>query len=286
MNPADIETISVLKDASAIALYGSKASNGVILVTTKKGKIGKTRFSFNHRTDIATREDNEVTMLNQQQWIDLFVETFQNSNPDSTREQVMAKLKREFPTRADGSFYPETNWIDAITNKSAFTNVTNFSMSGGSERSTFYINLDRAEEKGIIKNSGFTRNSFRVNFDGRPASWFKYGFNTSVSYNIQDFPEENVARRARLMSPLIPIYDEAGRIIYNHRFLPGINDDGSEFASPFAVNTLNKQRNQAYRGLGKVFMEANFLKYFTFSLRQVLILCSMKPRSNCILNYG
>lgn len=264
LNPAEIETISVLKDASAIALYGSRASNGVILVTTKKGKAGKVRFSFSHRMDIANRENNEVTMLNQQQYIDLFVETFLNSNPDSTREQVIAKLKREFPTRSDGSFYPESNWINAISDNSALTNSTNFAISGGSDRTSFYINLEHSNQNGVIKKSGFSRSSLRINFEGRPSSWFKYGLNTGLYYTKQDFPDNSILRDAQFMSPLNPIYDEAGNMIYNLKY--GYYwDDGTPSASPYAFNRLNIRRNHAYHGVGKANLEASFLKYFTFS---------------------
>lgn len=265
LNPNDIESISILKDASAIALYGSKASNGVILVTTKKGRIGKTRFTFSQQTDIANRENNEVKMLNQQQYIDLFVETYRNSYPDATREQVIDSLKQKFPTRSDGSFYPQVNWLDAISNKAAITNSTNFSISGGSEKENFYVSLERTDEKGVIRNSGYERNSFRINYEGRPSNWFKYGFNTTLSHNIQDYSDPNLIEKAQFMSPLNPIYDENGRLMYNFNYGASGIQNGLETSSPFAVVSLNTNRNTAYRALSRGYLEGKFFKYFTLS---------------------
>ncbi|WP_285008362.1 SusC/RagA family TonB-linked outer membrane protein [Pedobacter faecalis] len=199
LNPSDIETISVLKDASAIALYGSKASNGVILVTTKRGKAGKTQYNFRHQTEIANREDNGVKLLNQQQYIDLFVETYQNSFPDATRADVIDLLKIQFPVQSNGDFYPEVNWVDAISNKNALTSANELSASGGNENSNFYINFERTDQKGVIKRSGYERTSFRLNFENIPLGWLKYGINTSLSHNIQNFQNIGMGISAKLV---------------------------------------------------------------------------------------
>lgn len=263
LNPSDIESISVLKDASAIALYGSKASNGVILVTTKKGKAGRTQYSFRHQTEIANREDNGVKLLNQQQYIDLFVETYQNSFPTATRAEVLDLLKTQFPVQSNGDFYPGVDWVNALSNKNARTSSNELSISGGNEKSNFYMNLENTGQKGVIKKSSFERSSFRLNYEYNPHEWLKYGFNTSLSYNVQEFPTA-AALQGELMSPLNPIYTENGDLINNYTY-GSISYPGTLTPSPYAVLELNINRNRAYRALSKGFIESKFLKYFTIS---------------------
>src|SRR5262249_49936155 len=108
-NTANIETISVLKDAAAIALYGTQASNGVILITTKKGKAGKTQVSLNSQVNIAEVVRNDIELVNEEEYLELLYETYRNTTPGISDADILADLKTKFPVRADGSFYPFTN---------------------------------------------------------------------------------------------------------------------------------------------------------------------------------
>lgn len=266
LSPSDIESITILKDAAAIALYGAKASNGVILITTKKGKAGKTTFNLHHQTDISSQLDGNVQLLNQTEYLQLLYETYKNTprvvNGVPTPwndEQITADIKAKFPKRADGSFYPETNWQDETYNKNALTNITSMSVSGGNERNRFYINLEYDKQDGIFKNTGYDRKSIRFNYENRPADWFKFGLNSTLSYNIQDYTAVDGSTFpfgiASFFPPLIPARNEEGDLILNYTF-------PSRVANPIAASQWNTNRNTAYRGLTKLYGELSFLKHF------------------------
>jgi TonB-linked SusC/RagA family outer membrane protein len=275
LNPSDIESISVLKDAAAIALYGAKASNGVILITTKKGKTGKTVLNFRHQTDISSRLKQRVALLNQQEYLELLFEAYRNSNPGITDEEILTDLQvtpspiqPKFPTyrneKGELSFYPKANWEDKLFGKNEITMANELSISGGNERANFYINLEYTKQNGIVKNTGYDRKSFRVNYENRPTNWLKLGFNTVQSYNVQNYNSDVDFDRIQVASPLNPIYDSSGNYIYNYSW--GQQGGGGVLIpNPLAAAELNINRNTAYRALSKISGEVNFLKGFILS---------------------
>lgn len=270
LNPSDIETITILKDAAAVALYGSKASNGVILVTTKKGKEGKTRIGFRHQTDIAERLKGNQDMLNQQEYLELLYETYKNSNPALyTEAAILADLKTKFPTRADGSFYPQTDWLNEIYRSNAVTISNELSVSGGNARQSFYLNMEYTKQDGIEKSTGFDRKSFRFNYENRPAAWLKLGINTTGSYSVQDVGMGRAEMGTAKFSPLNPVRNESGGLINLYQWGGASASNPTSingyWANPIAEQQLNLNRNTSYRGLARLSGEANFLKHFSFS---------------------
>ncbi|WP_166437118.1 SusC/RagA family TonB-linked outer membrane protein [Niastella caeni] len=273
LNTSDIETISVLKDASAIALYGSRASNGVIVITTKRGKAGKTNFSFRHQTDLASRYMGKTKMLNQQEYLDLLFESYRNLNsPDYPDDaSIYADLRKKFPVivnaPGDTSFYPQADWYGELFRKTALTFSNELSMSGGSEKSNFYLNLEYTKQNGIVKATGYDRKSLRFNFENRPATWLKLGINSTLSYNVQDYGGSNRSYNGTVvnhLSPLNPIRDTDGNYVLNYR-AGGGPSNASLFANPAAQAEFNTNRNTAYRGLTNLNGEISFLKYFKFN---------------------
>lgn len=270
LNPSDIETITVLRDASAIALYGSRASNGVILVTTKKGKEGKTRIGFRHQTDISERLKGNQDMLNQQGYLELLYEAYRNTNPAQyTDAAILADLKTKFPTRADGSFYPQEDWLGTLYRNNALTISNELSVSGGNARQIFYLNLEYTKQNGIEKSTGFDRKSIRFNYESRPMNWLKLGINTTGSYSVQEVGSGRSENSANRISPLNPIRNENGNFIYQYQW-GGANASNPNTISSFSINPVAEQelglnRNVAYRSMARLIAEARFLKYFTFS---------------------
>lgn len=264
LNPSDIETISVLKDAAAIALYGSKASNGVILVTTKRGKAGKTNFGFRHQTDVSSKLTGKTEMLNQQEYLNLLYDTYKSTNTATwTDASILADLKTKFSTTTSGYFYPESDWFGALYTDRARTISNDISMSGGNERNIFYLNVEYTKQNGAVKGTDFDRKSLRFNFESKPANWLKLGTNTALSYNIQNYSnaEESAGGfgAAALMSPLNPVKLADG----NYKLTYPFGAIG-ELQNPVAVAEYNINKNVSYRGLSKLYAEANLLKYFTF----------------------
>jgi TonB-linked SusC/RagA family outer membrane protein len=259
LNPSDIESISVLKDAVAIALYGSKASNGVILVTTKKGKAGKTIVGFRHQTDINTRLLGKVEVLDQQDYLKLIYDTYKTTNSALwTDDAILADLKSKFPVRSDGSFYPQESLFDALFSN-GHTSSNNLSVSGGNDKTNFYLNLESNDQEGIVKKSGYNRKSIRFNSEHRLASWFKLGFNSTFSYNTQEMGNGSESTLL-VYSPLLPIRREDGS--YQLTYTQGF---ASESGNPVAMTEFNYSRNISNRGLSNLSAEARFLKYLTFT---------------------
>lgn len=250
LNSSDIESISVLKDAAAIALYGSNASNGVILITTKKGKAGKTVLNFRSQMDIASRIKTDVELVTQDEYLKLLYETYRNSTPGITDEAILTDLKSKFPTRSDGSFYPFTDLTPLLYNDKATTLSNELSFSGGNARSTFYLNFEWTKQDGIYKKTGFDRKSVRFNFDNRITDWLKIGMNTALSYNVQNVAYGQAAQYGSIFYsyPLNPVYLENGEYYMNYK-VP------ADEVNPVAAIHLNNSRNTSYRGLSSLFAE-------------------------------
>jgi TonB-linked SusC/RagA family outer membrane protein len=271
LNPFDIESITVLKDAAAIALYGSKASNGVILVTTKKGKSGKTRVMINNQTDLSYKLKGNVEMLNRDEYLELIYESYKNLDAAYyTDERIKSNLISRFPTivnsPGDTSFYAPTNWEDEIFDKSAITTSNDISFSGGNESNNYYLNFSYLNQDGIVKNTGYNRTSVRFNSENRPTNWLKVGLNSAFSYNKQDILALGDAGEPYLLSlvmpNLIPLRLEDGN--YN---LILTNVYGGSFiaANPVASLEYNINRFKSYRGLINANATVSFLKHFSFS---------------------
>jgi TonB-linked SusC/RagA family outer membrane protein len=267
LNTSDIESVSVLKDASAVALYGAKASNGVILVTTKRGKAGKTTLSVRHQTDIASVLDGKIKMLNQQEYLELLYEAYRNSDPSIwTDAKILEDLKSKFPTKPDGSFYSPSDWTGAYFHKSALTMTNEVSLSGGNTNSNFYLNLQYTKQNGAAINTGFDQKSFRFNYENRPTSWIKLGLNSMFSYNTQKYSNEgyNNFLTTLAISPLNPIRDFDGNYIYQYSWGQG-GMLGTIRPNPLAQAQLNINTSNAYRSMSKISGEIKLTKDISFN---------------------
>ncbi|MES2455801.1 MAG: SusC/RagA family TonB-linked outer membrane protein [Bacteroidota bacterium] len=264
LNPSDIESITVLKDAAAIALYGAKSSNGVILVTTKKGKAGKTTFSFRSQTDLATRLAGKTAVLNQQDYLSLLYQTYKNTNATNwTDDKILADLKIKFPVRSDGSFYPEADWDDSVFEDNAFTTTNELSLSGGADKHTYFVNLEYLKQNGAVKATGYDRKSIRINLENKPTSFLKLGINSTFSYNLQQLSNGSAGTDgfglANVISPLNPVKKENGEYILVYPF-----GTPSQAVNPVAQSEYNINSNTAYRGLANIYGELALLRSFTF----------------------
>ncbi|WP_109697888.1 SusC/RagA family TonB-linked outer membrane protein [Chitinophaga deserti] len=270
INPNDIAEISVLKDAAAISLYGSKASNGVILVTTKKGGVSKTRFTFNHQTDLSFRPPTGQRLMNREEYLDLLFETYRQANPATwTDEAIRADLYKKLPYRVNGtdtSFYDTPDWQKLIYREPALTVANNLSISGGTPTQRYYINLEHTHQDGIVRSTGFDRTSLRVNIDNKPANWLKLGISTLLSYNKQSLADNNEKTTGLgltdIISPLLPNRLDNGA--YKMNFTWGANLNRGNTMNPVAVAEYNYNRNTAYRGISSLNGELTFLRYFSF----------------------
>jgi TonB-linked SusC/RagA family outer membrane protein len=204
INPSDIVSIEVLKDASATAIYGSRAANGVIIVTTKRGKAGHADITYNGYYGIQELpNERKLKMMNLREYAD-----YQNQ---IAREVDGINVN---PRYLDPTILGEgTDWQDEIFESAPMQNHQ-LSVSGGNEKSQYAISAGYFSQDGIIIGSGFDRYSARVNLDNRVNDWFKIG--TSVAYSRTDETitlndgGDGVISQALVTPPSVPVRDIDG----------------------------------------------------------------------------
>ncbi len=206
INPQDIESITVLKDASAAAIYGVRASNRVILITTKKGAIGRPRVEFTVQYGIQNIP-RTVSTLNTSQYFDLVREAYAaNPEPGSTFEQKFGPRYDQANALYAGS-NPTTNWQDALKNKDAPIQDYSVRVSGGSEGTKYYVSMGYAKQESPLKSNNLERYTVAANVDTRISKFVQAGLtirlvNENALVNTQaDLP-------TMISSiPFQPIYD-------------------------------------------------------------------------------
>ncbi len=234
----DIESVTVLKDASAGALYGSRAANGVILITTKKGKKGKTAVTASLRQGYMTRGIPEYNEVNSKQYYELFWEAYRNAYLSQGDNFTLAGSKASAVlTGPNGLVYNAYNvagatlvdpttgklnpaakplwnesWADALFHQASRTNA-NINFSGASETSDYYLSAGYLNEEGIVKNSGYRRYNLRLNVNVSPTKWFNAGVNIDGAMsNRKDLISGGTATSnpfyfTRQMGPIYPVYE-------------------------------------------------------------------------------
>lgn len=191
LNPNDIESISVLKDASAGAIYGSRAANGVILITTKRGKTGAPKVSYNMYVGMQ-KLTNMPEYLNSYDYAKLLNEGLKNEGKPARYSD--AELEK-FRTGSDPINYPNTDWIGLLYKGSGMQQSHNLSLAGGNDASRYLLSLGYLDQKGLIKNTNSNRYNVRFNLDSKVSQLFSIGVTSALSrQNIND--PAGVATRA------------------------------------------------------------------------------------------
>ena len=175
VNPQDIESVSVLKDAASASIYGSRAANGVILITTKKGKSGKIKVDYNGYVSFQSIRKTLTPVSNYADYMELINEGYYNSNPKSGKNQYFSEEKiAEWRNGNDPLKYPNTNWIDETFKPSTSTNHV-VSLSGGSDKIRFYGSFGYMNNPGVLENAGMKKYTVRLNMDADITSWLNIG---------------------------------------------------------------------------------------------------------------
>ncbi len=206
INPADVASIQVMKDASASAIYGARAANGVVLITTKRGMKGQSQISVSSNIGIS-QVTKKIPLLNSQQYVDLVNESYTNAG--------------QSPVLNEEDFSANTNWQDEIF-RNAVTSDLQISFSGGTEKSNYFLSANRSKQEGIVLASDFQRLNFRLNLDNQIRDWVKVGTRITVSKidfnNVPDNSRVNqggVILGALSSPPIIGIYNEDGTYTTN-----------------------------------------------------------------------
>jgi len=194
INPEDIESVSILKDASAAAIYGANAANGVVIITTKKGVQGKTRVSLSHKTLLST-PINKVQYLNTDQFVELSTEFYRNSG--YSEESIPDLVGRT-------DVY--TNWRD-LTLQNSISNQTNVSISGGSDKATYRLSLGYRDNESTSKGNDSESITTRISLNTELAKGVRLSYNGGIS---TFYSEKYAAFATYSFKPNIPVYDEEG----------------------------------------------------------------------------
>ena len=232
LNAADIQSMEVLKDASATAIYGSRGANGVIMVTTKQGQIGQeTTFTYSGEYSIQ-QVTNPINLLNGREYATIYNEIIPGSfnNIDAL---------------------PNTDWQDLIFQNAALHNHQ-ISAMGASERMQYYVGLGYYNQEGIIDKSRYERLTLKLNNTYHLSDAVKFGNNITLSPYTQRVAP-NVTYAAYRAQPIEAAYLPNGDFA-------GVNAVGNPLASLAYSNDYNK----GFRSVGNIFTEVNFLKDFTF----------------------
>ncbi|MFN3555804.1 MAG: SusC/RagA family TonB-linked outer membrane protein [Bacteroidales bacterium] len=240
INTADIESVSVLKDASATALYGSRAANGVIMVTTKRGSSARSQFQVNASRGFSNRALPEYDRLGPERWTELAWETYRNrliysNNVDPevanqrATDELVSQVIRYNPFNVpndqivgpDGQLNPnarliyskaDLDWQDALTRMGDRSEVS-MTYSGGQGATNHFVSIAYLDDQGFLINSNFERLTARLNLNSQPASWLNTGLNLSGSFVSSESARDdsntgfvNPFFFSRSIGPIFPIY--------------------------------------------------------------------------------
>jgi TonB-linked SusC/RagA family outer membrane protein len=300
INPNDIEDIQVLKDAAAAAIYGSRASNGVVLITTKKGKSGKAKITYNayYGYNAAAKY---LPMLNGDQWIDRATEMINAAYvlkfgaQGATASDDVAK-RQALNGGAFSSAYmldprwampghpglQYVNWEKAIEQNGVMQNQA-LSASGGNEFVNYFISGNYANQDGFVKGLGYKAYSARANVEVHATKNLKLGLNIAPTYSITQDPgvegKDNIFHQAISYSPIQE--DTVG--LYPNAFKNGQYTWGNSANSPIAKLESKVGQTKKYRTLGSIFAEYEIIKGLT--LRSSLNLDNVDNASNSYTPY-
>lgn len=259
----DIESVEVLKDGAAAAIYGARAANGVVLITTKKGKSGKPVFQFDAYAGFSDAV-RLPKLLNSREYLEIRNEAITNANE---LRNPANQLSTYDPSILDT--LPDNNWLDLLFNRAPVQRYA-LSASGGGENSTYFVEGEYLDQKGTFRGQGFKKYNLRLN--GETGNrWFKIGNNLSFAFTDRKVVnssgdgygpgnELSGIRYTLIAAPLFPIYQADGSY-YNVSSLlgdPTLFGDGN--ANPLAFVDATDWTIQRSRVFGNVFAEASLWK--------------------------
>lgn len=293
INAQDIESIEILKDASAASIYGSRGSNGVVIVTTKKGMKGKPVIKYSGQTGVQAIS-RKVDVLNAYEYAGLVFEAHNADyyeklatagkaslyNPMATNEERWNNLNTGSVNLNQSWMIPpeilpyvngekgltDTDWQDQVL-RNGFIHQHNLSVSGGSKNINFFISGNYRNEEGVVINSALEKMGFRTKVDINYNRW-KVGGNIKLTRNLYDlvnsegrYTDEGILSLALGAAPIFPVYNDDGAFNYGHHT---ISYGQSKLNNPVAVATLIKDRMTSIQMLATSYVEYELIKGLNF----------------------
>jgi len=263
INPADIESYDVLKDGAATAIYGSRAANGVILITTKKGKAGKLNVNYDMYIGF-NNPTRKFNLLNAEEFVQIANEKHTNAGQ---APQAFLDANRT-----------NTDWQDNVFAKNAFSQSHTISASGGTDKASFYISANYLSQEGVVRTNIAKRYALRANMEAKVTPKGKFGINLGVTRSTDNDQNNggnalggSIASSIRAL-PNVSIYNPAGVAGYNIDFAnQGVLGKGANlkyidnnYTNVAFLLDKNKLNNDKYRIIANAFFELNLFKGFTF----------------------
>lgn len=244
IDPADIVSMEILKDASATAIYGAQGANGVVLITTKRGKAGEAKFTYNGMMAV-NRQTKRLDMMNLRDYAS-YVGDFINYGETT-----------QTPALSDLSLLGKgTNWQDAIF-QTAIQHSHQVSAQGGTDKVQYYVSGSYMDQEGTIIGSEFDRLAFRVNLDAQLKSWLKMGINASYSNTNDNLKladsDEGLINYSLTTPPSIPIYNVDGSY-------SSVSQEGFTNPNPIAMAMMDEILLNRQKLNGNIFFEVTPIK--------------------------
>lgn len=245
LNPADISNMSILKDASSLSIFGIRAANGVVLVTTNRGKKGNAIVNYNGTFGLQS-VTNPVKMADASQYATIINEIYAS--------------KKEDPLFKDpSSFGKGTDWYGQIL-RNAQVNNHQLSISGGGEKNIYNLSLGYLDQDGIVKGNNYTRYTARLTSEFQVLKPLKVGYNVSGTASNSKDIDNVIFRQMFTAGPVVPVY-----------YADGTYGDPNDFglgsgagANPQATIDYFNRRSKNYKFTGNIYAELEILKNFTF----------------------
>ena len=261
LNPIDIEDIQIMKDAASSAIYGSKAGNGVIIITTKQGREGKPKVNFSTQVGISQAQ-NFVDVLEADDFLDMIIEARANGGTIGQYQNLVA-------LRQSGN-YPNTDWQREVF-RNALNARANLSVTGGSDRVRYNFSVGYQDEDGIMLNSFFKKVTVKGGFEAKLTDWLKFGasFSPTYSYRRSQSPsggntEDHTGVMAEVLTgaPIMPVYQPNGDYSQVQQHYPeyGLN---VQWRNPVANLLENNDDTYTIRTVNSGFLEATPIKGLT-----------------------
>ena len=275
LNSNDIESITVLKDAAAAALYGSRAANGVVLITTKSGKSGKTKVSLDAKFSWAKLGEAYDIMNSEQYYKTLFnYYNAQGKGSDWANEQTQGAIthnpyNNDYPLDTNGNVVSgarivvDTDWQKEVF-KTAATQDYTVNVSGGNDRTTHFFSVGYLNQDGIAPAADYKRYSAKINIDTKANKWLRAGLNVNFSHSVQNTTVAGSAGASPLYNSLtfpggVPVYvvDKEGKPVLdaNGELQYNFTNPVSLDFNPLAIPNMDTHRTKTYRLLATTYLE-------------------------------
>lgn len=305
INPADIETMTVLKDASAGALYGARGANGVIVITTKKGSADRVNINYKGNFGIASRALPRYDLVRMSDYVELTYEALRNSvryaengalDDEGAASYAAAHLGETIGGLKNPEYYnpyknytwetlidPETgkikgdakaawdeNWMDEISNNKAFRTEHILSVSGGTKKTSYLYSMGYYKENGTLRNTDFDRFTGRISGDVQATDWFKLGMSANLAHSVSNFQNASGSQVSNVWYTaqfMAPIYPVYLKDMDGNNVLDENGDLQYEYGSIDDNGYANRVTAQGFNSKAELFNNKAYFKRNSLSAR-------------------